>query len=269
MRPVEERADPVAVGEAVHADPGGGEVLPVEAQTRQREGPAGIEGRQPPPRIGTGRGVDQPLVEEPVDRLGAGLFGGDRVQGLPRDGEQAVVQLGLRRRGAGDAPGIRVEVERAQHVGEARVGAAAIDEDLLARQGRGEDRLVHRQAGAEQDVGAVILPAHLLLALLLVELEEAGPLRALEEAVEGIERILVEVDAEIPNLDAEEAFEETAQHLFGAGDVAAGDGADLGGSGGGGSGGSVDHGRRVSCGCPVAGRMMVLAPTTVPARWRS
>ena len=58
------------------------------------------------------------------------------------------------------------------------------------------ERLVDRQAGLGQQPGTVVLAGHRFLILLLVELEEVGLAGSREKAVEGVEAVDVDIDAD-------------------------------------------------------------------------
>ncbi len=194
------------------------------------EAPPVVEPVQPAARIAAGAGIEKPFMKQPVDRLGGGLPGRDRMQAVDGTGKDAVVQPGLGGHGTGDGLGIIQPVKRKQDIREARIGAAVVDQHLLPRQGRDMDRRIDRQPGLREDARAVIFPAHLLLALLLMELEEELAVTRTEEPVERIERILIDVDLQPRHRDAEQPGDELLKHRLGARGVAGRDRADFGGA---------------------------------------
>ena len=216
LRRLEQSADAVAVEDAVHAEAQSGKAVPIERQPRKGKALADIESRQPPTREAAGRRIDQALEEQPVDRLGRHLGRRDRVQRLLVDPQHLGIQRLFRSHRARAFLRLVCEIQRPQDIGKARIAAAAIDEDLLAREHRHQNRLVDRQASPGKQVGAVIFAAHRLLALLLVKLEEERAVVRFEEAVQRIQAVLVVIDRQSARPDGEQIGEKGGQHRLGA-----------------------------------------------------
>jgi hypothetical protein len=67
---------------------------------------------------------------------------------------------------------VRRQIEPAQHIGKSRIAAPPIDQDLFSGEHGHMQGLVDRQSRTGEDVGAVVLAGHRLLAFLLVKLEK-------------------------------------------------------------------------------------------------
>ncbi|QTK81587.1 Hypothetical protein AT6N2_L0696 [Agrobacterium tumefaciens] len=242
MRLVEKRRKTVAICNAVDAEAKPGEGLPIQRHVRQIERLVDVEICQPATGIDACGGIDQALIEQSMNRLGGHLRGRDAVQRFQIHFQNRLIQpaLGFHRLCASCR--IVLEVQRTQHIGKTRVAAAAIDEDLFTRQHGHEQRLVDRQTGAGKNVSTVIFTAHGLFAFLLMELEEELTLAGIEEAIEGIEAVLILIDRHIPCFDAEKVTQQVGKHLFRSAIGGLGDFSDFRGAAGG-----LGHGNCSGC----------------------
>ena len=132
-----------------------------------------------------------------MDRLGGRLRWRDGVQRRSVDLHRAGVEAALGGKRFPDAGGIVGQIQPPQHIGEARFGAAAVDQDLPAGFAGGVQRQIDRQPGIGQQARAVIFARHRALVLLLMELEEQLFATRYKSAVERVEAVDVGIDDEI------------------------------------------------------------------------
>jgi len=140
----EEIAQGIAIGDAVDFDPEAAEVLPFQGFPWKGEDPVAIKLGEPSAEFPGPRGIDQPLVEQPVDRIGGALRGTDWMQCPEIDPDQLLVQAPLGGKDRFHRPHVLRKIQFPDDISKASVMAAPIDQNLLAGLGRGMQRLVDR-----------------------------------------------------------------------------------------------------------------------------
>ena len=136
-------------------------------------------------------------MEELVDGLGPDLGGRGAVQGGDVDLAGLAVEVLLQAEERSDVAVVAAPLDVEAGGGELPVATPGIEQDLVARFSRHHRRHVDRQAGALEELGAVVFLDGALLALLLMELEEEAPAVAgLDLAVERVEAAPVGGDAD-------------------------------------------------------------------------
>ena len=164
-------------------------------------------------------------MEELVDGLGPDsrpLRRGAAWRGRPRRSGGRGPPAG--RRSAADVAVVAAPLDVEAGGGELAVAAAGVEQDLVAGLSRHHRRHVDRQAGALEELGAVIFLDGAFLALLLMELEEEAPAVAgLDLAVERIEAAPVGGDRDAGDGKAEGVGDETRDDRFSLGLPALGD----------------------------------------------
>src|SRR6185312_2500847 len=190
---LEQFAQRATIDDAVDAPAPVREVAPVQGCTGKAEDLIDIEAAGAAAELLLVSAIDRTGVEEPMDRLGFDLRRVGRVEGrqiaLANAAVEGALRIDERRRGGA------IQFHSTAEVGEARLAAATVEQDLAADLAGRMQRQIDRETGIAQHLGPVVLADRVGLAFLLVELEEEGaPVARRHEAVERIEAVAVAVD---------------------------------------------------------------------------